>query len=67
MLLDTIDFYHFIPLSLTWTLAGDHKVSAKQNLTHFSSDQDETWYGDKAIQVEHSKTNFEYGALKQGK
>ena len=32
MLLDTIDFYHFIPLSLTLTLPGGHKVSAKQNL-----------------------------------
>ena len=28
----TIDFYCFIPLSLTVTLAGRHKVSAKQNL-----------------------------------
>ena len=28
----TIDFYHFILLSLTLTLAGGHKISAKQNL-----------------------------------
>ena len=28
----TIDFYHFVPLSLTLTLAGGHKVSTKQNL-----------------------------------
>ena len=29
MFVGTIDFYHFIPLSLTLTLAGGHKVSAK--------------------------------------
>ena len=29
MLVGTIDFYHFILLSLTLTLHGDHKVSAK--------------------------------------
>ena len=28
----TINFYHFIPLSLTLTLPGGHKVSTKQNL-----------------------------------
>ena len=32
MLIGNIDFYHFIPLSLTLTLLGGHKVSAKQNL-----------------------------------
>ena len=32
MFLGTIDFNHFIPLSLTLTLPGGHKVSAKQNL-----------------------------------
>ena len=32
MLIDTIDFYHFILLPLTLTLAGGHKISAKQNL-----------------------------------
>ena len=32
MLIGTIDFYHLIPLSLTLTLPGGHKVSAKQNL-----------------------------------
>ena len=31
ILIDTIDFSHFMPLSLTLTLAGGHKVSAKQN------------------------------------
>ena len=32
MLTGTIDFYHFIPLSLTLTLSWGHKVSAKQDL-----------------------------------
>ena len=32
MLIGTINFYHFIPLSLTLPFAGDHKVSTKQNL-----------------------------------
>ena len=38
MLTGTIDFYHFILLSLTLTLPGGHKVSAKRNLlASFSS------------------------------
>ena len=32
VLIGTINFYHFIPLSVTLTLAGGHKVSNKQNL-----------------------------------
>ena len=32
VLLGSIDFYHFIPHSLTLTMAWSHKVSAKQNL-----------------------------------
>ena len=32
LLIGTIGFYHFIPLSLTLTLPGGHKVSTKQNL-----------------------------------
>ena len=32
MLIGTTDFYHFIPLSLTLTLPGDYKISAKQSL-----------------------------------
>ena len=31
-LMGTIDFYHFIPLSLTLSVPGGHKVNAKQNL-----------------------------------
>ena len=31
-LIDTINFYHLIPLSVTLALAASHKVSAKQNL-----------------------------------
>ena len=33
MLIGTIDFFHFIPVSLTLALARGHKVSAKQNLS----------------------------------
>ena len=37
VLIDTINLYDFIPLSLTLTLPGDHKVRTKQNLlTSFS-------------------------------
>ena len=32
MLIGTIDFYHFVPLSLILILPGGHKVNAKQNL-----------------------------------
>ena len=32
LVIGTIDFYHFIPLSVTLTLLGGHKVSAKENL-----------------------------------
>ena len=32
MLVGTIDFYYLLPLSMTLTLAGSSKVSAKQNL-----------------------------------
>ena len=42
VLISPIDLYHFIPLSVTFTLTGGYEVSAKQNLlasasqTHFS-------------------------------
>ena len=32
MLKGTTDFYHFIPLSLTLTVAGDYKVSTNENI-----------------------------------
>ena len=64
MLIGTIDFYHFIPRSRTLTLPTGHKVSAKQTswlhfLTHFSTDQDEMYYGVEAILAEHLDTIFE--------
>ena len=34
---------------------------------NFSSDQDEIWCGDDAIQAEDLETNFEYDLLKLGK
>ena len=60
MLIGTIDFYHFVPLSLTLTLPGGDKVSAKQNLLAsfirmLSSDQDEIFCDDEAIQDEDLK------------
>ena len=58
MLIGTIDFYHFLQFSLTLTLPGGRKVSAKQNLlisffAHFSSDQNEIRCGNDIIQAEH--------------
>ena len=46
MPIGTVEFYHFIPLSLILTLTGDLKVNAKQKLlayflAHFSAVQDE--------------------------
>ena len=32
MLIGTVVFSHFIPLSVTWKVAVGHKVSRKQNL-----------------------------------
>ena len=63
-LMGTIDFYNFIPVSLTLTLPGAHKVSANKTywlhfLPHFSSDQDEIWCGDEAIQAERPQTALE--------
>ena len=72
MLIGTIYLYHFVPLSLSLTLPGGHKVSLKQNLLasfllHFAADQDEIRYGVEVIQVEHPNTNFEQDSMKQGK
>ena len=68
MFIGTIDLYHFIPLSLTLTLAGGHKVSAKQNiwlhvLAQFSTDQDETWCCVEAIWGEHPDTTFDWDLM----
>ena len=46
MLIGTIDFYHFILLSLILNMPGDYKINAKQNLLasfipHFLSGHDE--------------------------
>ena len=64
MFIGSIDFYHIIPLSLTLTLPWGHKLSMKKTywlhvLPHFSSDQDEIWCSDEAIQAEHPETTFE--------
>ena len=32
MLVDTIDLFQFVPLSVTLTFAGDHRISAMQLL-----------------------------------
>ena len=64
MLISTIDFYRVIPLSMTLTLTGDHKVGTKRNLLAsflalYSSDQAEMWCGVETVQVKHPDTNFE--------
>ena len=46
---------------MTLTMPGGHKVNKSKTywihfLTHFSSDQNEIWCGDVAIQVDHLKT-----------
>ena len=58
MLIGTIDFHHFILISLTLTLPGVTKSTQSKTywlhfLTHFSCDQDEIRCGDEAIQDEH--------------
>ena len=45
MLIGTIDFYHFMILTVTLTLAGDHKVNAKQNLLASCSCSLFSWSG----------------------
>ena len=70
-LIGTADFYHIIPLSMTLTLTGGHKVSKKQNVlgVTFSHTliQNEIWCGAEAIQVEHADITFEWELLPQGK
>ena len=45
MLIGTIDFCHLIPLLLTWTLPGGHKISTKQNLLASFSHTLFIWWG----------------------
>ena len=64
MLIGAIDFYHFLPISVTLTLAGGHKISTKQNLlaplfAHFSTYQDEIGYDVEGIRVEHPSAVLE--------
>ena len=63
MLIGTIDFYDFLPLSLTLTWTRGHTVDAKQNLLasflpHFSTDQDEILFGVEVVQLERHYTIF---------
>ena len=63
MLIGTIDFYHFIPLSLTLTLVGvtrsaQSKTSWLNFLPHFLTDQEEIVYGVEAIQAGHPDAMF---------
>ena len=53
----SFDFDHFLPFSVTLTLAGGHKVSRKQNLlthflAHFSPDQNRNC-SDEVVEAEH--------------
>ena len=57
LVIGTVNFYHFIPLSMTLTLVGGHKISAEQNLlvsffAHFSIDQEEILYCVEVSQAE---------------
>ena len=68
MLVGVIDFYNFMPLSLTFTLPGvTRSVRSKTYelhfLTQFSFDQDEIWCGDEASQAEHHESTFKYSLL----
>ena len=71
MHIGTIDFYHFLPLSLTLTLSGisgsvQSKTSWLHVLPHFWTDQDEMWSGLEANQVQHLDTMFQWDVLKHG-
>ena len=70
MLRGTIDFYHFIPLSLTLTFPEGHKVSAKPNLLALFSHTLSNWSGwhlcgVEANQIEHPGTTLESDLVKQ--
>ena len=64
MLIGTIDFYHFLLLSLTLTLCGVKRSAQSKTywlhfLPHFSSEQDEIRCGNEAFQDEHPDITFE--------
>ena len=66
MLMETIDCYHFIQLSVTLTLAGRHKVSTMQNLlASFSSTLFISGCGGEAVQVEDLNFNLEWDLFNQ--
>ena len=51
MFIGTIDFYHFI--SVTLTLAGSNKPAQTKQVAHFSAKWDETKCNNKATQAKH--------------
>ena len=64
MHIGTIDVYHFTLLSVTLKLAGGHmvvkhtsKISFSRN---FSTEWDEIWNGDGAIQVQNPETTMKF-------
>ena len=68
MFISTIDFCHFVPLSVALILASGHKLSRKQNLSayffpHIPTEWDEIWCGDKTVYMKHIGTTFEGGFL----
>ena len=71
-IMGTIDFLHFIPLSLTLTLPGVTR-SAQSNifwlyfLACFSTDQNKIKYSAEAIEVERPDTSFGCHLMKQRK
>ena len=71
MLISTIDFYRFIPLSLILILPGGTRLARSRTywlhfLAQFSSDQEDIWCGEE-IQAEHIEISFALGFVKQGK
>ena len=68
----TIHFYHSIPLSVPLTLFGGHKSAKSKTswlhfLAHFSTDQDEIWYGVEAVQAENPDTISVWDIMEEGK
>ena len=47
--------------------SAQSKASWLHFLPHFSTDQDEIWYGVETIQVKHPGTIFEQDLMKEGK